>query len=88
MREVTASEASRNFSALLDAVEQGESVIVTRSGYRVAAVTPAPRSNGAAVREVLARWQGHAHGDTDLAERVAAARAGADGELDSDPWHD
>lgn len=78
MREVTASEASRNFSSLLDAVEGGESVIITRSGSRVATIAPAPRCNGGAVREVLARWQDHALADSDLAERVALADSGPD----------
>ncbi|MBV9721106.1 MAG: type II toxin-antitoxin system prevent-host-death family antitoxin, partial [Mycobacterium sp.] len=36
MREVTASEASRNFSAVLDSVERGEIIVVTRAGRRVA----------------------------------------------------
>ena len=36
MRVMTASEASRNFSALLDAIERGETVAVSRGGKRIA----------------------------------------------------
>jgi antitoxin (DNA-binding transcriptional repressor) of toxin-antitoxin stability system len=55
MREITASEASRNFSALLDAIEAGETVAVTRGGRRVASFSPAPPSSGDAFAEVLRR---------------------------------
>ncbi|WP_235433709.1 MULTISPECIES: type II toxin-antitoxin system Phd/YefM family antitoxin [Protofrankia] len=53
---MTASEASRNFSALLDDAEHGETIMVTRSGRRVAVIMPAPQGNG----EALARpgWAG------------------------------
>ena len=46
MRTMTATEASRGFSDLLDAVERGESVTVTRNGKPVAVFTPARRSTG------------------------------------------
>jgi prevent-host-death family protein len=32
MREISASEVSRDFAAVLDAVERGETIVVTRSG--------------------------------------------------------
>ncbi|MGA2929327.1 MAG: type II toxin-antitoxin system prevent-host-death family antitoxin, partial [Solirubrobacteraceae bacterium] len=53
---MSASEASRNFSAVLDCAEHGETIVVTRSGQRVALITPAPRTNGGALRNVLNRW--------------------------------
>ncbi|MGH3907938.1 MAG: type II toxin-antitoxin system Phd/YefM family antitoxin [Pseudonocardiaceae bacterium] len=34
MREVSATEASRNFSAVLDSAEHGETVLVTRGVSR------------------------------------------------------
>lgn len=37
---MTATEASRNFAALLTAVEQGEEILVTREGRPVAVVRP------------------------------------------------
>lgn len=88
MREITASEASRSFSAVLDQAESGETIIVTRGGRRVATITSAPASSGAALRSVFARWQGHTDLADALAAQIAAARAAASAELDTDPWHD
>ena len=38
---MTATEASRNFSDLLDAIERGETVTITRGHHAVAEVRPA-----------------------------------------------
>ncbi len=54
MRTMTATEASRGFSGLLDAVEGGESVTITRGGRPVAILGPAPVATGRALREALA----------------------------------
>jgi prevent-host-death family protein len=86
MREMSASEASRNFSAVLDSAEHGETIVVTRSGHQIALIVPAPRANGGALREVLRRWQGNPALDEAFAENVEAAREVASAELDADPW--
>lgn len=88
MREMTASEASRSFSAVLDAAEHGETTVVTRAGHRVATIAPAPRANGAALRAVFERWHGDSALDDTFGARVAAAREAASADLDTDPWHD
>jgi prevent-host-death family protein len=88
MREMSASEAARNFSAVLDAAEHGDSVVVTRGGRRVALIVPAPRANGAALREVLDRWRGNPAFDDRFVDNVARARDAASAELDGDPWRD
>jgi prevent-host-death family protein len=88
MREMTASEASRSFSAVLDAAEQGETIVVTRGGRRVALIAPAARTNGAALRTVVEQWRGHPALDEAFASEVAAAREAASSGADSDPWHD
>lgn len=68
MRTVTATEASRAFAALLDEVERGETVVVTRGGKRVASIGPASVGNGAEVMALLS------HGvDEDFAADIAAA---------------
>jgi prevent-host-death family protein len=85
---MSASEASRNFSALLDEAEHGETIVVTRNGRRVALIVPAPRSNGRALRDVLRRWNGHEALDDTFAENVSAVRGTATAELDTDPWRD
>jgi prevent-host-death family protein len=55
MTTMTATEVARNFSAVLDTVASGETVVITRGGRRVAELTPTPAANGAAVREALRR---------------------------------
>ncbi len=86
MREMSASEAARNFSAVLDSAADGETIVVTRAGKRVALIVPAPRANGAALREVFRRWQGNAAFDDTFAANVAAADEVVSAELDTDPW--
>lgn len=54
MRSVTATEASRRFSDLLDAIERGESVIVTRGNRPIAEIRPARRRTGRDLRAALA----------------------------------
>ena len=41
MRQLTVTEAKANFSQLLDAVEQGETVVITRHGKKIARIVPA-----------------------------------------------
>ena len=41
MKELTAVEAKVKFGSLLDAVERGEEIVVTRNGKRVARIVPA-----------------------------------------------
>ncbi|WP_241255633.1 type II toxin-antitoxin system Phd/YefM family antitoxin [Candidatus Protofrankia californiensis] len=88
MRVMTASEASRNFSALLDEAEHGETIVVTRSGRRIAVIMPAPHGNGEALREVLRRWGARAGVDDRFAADVVGAREAASAEWDTDPWRD
>ncbi len=55
MTEVTATEASRNFARLLDAVEHdGDAFTIVRHGRAVARLEPARAVSGRAVRELLA----------------------------------
>lgn len=51
---MTATEASRTFAALLDEVEKGETIIVTRGGKRVATIEPASAGNGGEIAALLA----------------------------------
>jgi antitoxin (DNA-binding transcriptional repressor) of toxin-antitoxin stability system len=85
MKEMSATEVARRFSAVLDGAENGEAVVITRGGRQVAMLLPAPRANGGALLEVLRRWRGHASVDDAFAADVAAAREGDSG-LDQDPW--
>ncbi len=82
MRTITATEASRNFSDLLDAIERGETVTITRGHHVVAEMRPARHRTGADLRTAL----------DDIPppdERFAAEIAGAVALLTSegtDPW--
>jgi prevent-host-death family protein len=56
MAEITATEAVRSFSRVLDDIERhGYSYVITRSGRPVARLTPADSANGAEVKAMLAR---------------------------------
>jgi prevent-host-death family protein len=70
MRTITATEASRSFAELLDNVEGGETVIITRAGRRIATVGPAITGNGREVRALIASRPD----DDQFAADVMAAR--------------
>ena len=86
--ELSASEATRSFSAVLDEAEKGETIVVTRNGKRVAMIVPAPRANGTEVCAVFHRWAGKLPVDERFEENVAKVRETASAELDGDPWRD
>ena len=87
---MSATEVARNFSAVLDSIENGETVVITRAGSQVAKLVSTPRANGAALAEVLRRWQSDPALDERWAANVAEARKlmNASAELDRDPWRD
>jgi prevent-host-death family protein len=70
MKLMTATEASRNFAAVLDAAEHGETIVITRAGRRLAVVGPAPTGNGAALNAILAAHRP----DDGFARDIQAAR--------------
>jgi prevent-host-death family protein len=55
MRQIQASEAKARFLQLLDDVEGGETVVVTRRGKPVATIHPAVRHDQERVNEAIAR---------------------------------
>ncbi|MGO8885887.1 MAG: type II toxin-antitoxin system Phd/YefM family antitoxin [Streptosporangiaceae bacterium] len=78
---MTATEASRNFSDLLDAIERGETVTITRGHHAVAEIMPARRHTGAGLRTALERIPPP---DDRFAADIAAALALISSE--GDPW--
>lgn len=82
MRTMTATEASRRFSDLLDAIERGETVIITRGRHPVAEIGPARRRTGADLRAALADI---APPDDRFADDIADALALVTPE-ERDPW--
>jgi antitoxin (DNA-binding transcriptional repressor) of toxin-antitoxin stability system len=82
MRTITATEASRNFSDLLDAIEQGETVTITRGNHVVAEMRPARRRTGTDLRAALEHIPPP---DDRFAEDIATALALLTSER-TDPW--
>jgi len=72
---------------VLDGAGDGETYVITRAGRRVALIVPAPRANGAAITDVLARWRERLGVDDALAAAVVSACDAATS-LDGDPWRD
>jgi antitoxin (DNA-binding transcriptional repressor) of toxin-antitoxin stability system len=84
VRTITATEASRGFSDLLDAIERGETVRITRGHHPVAEIGPARWRTGADLRVALA---GVPPPDARFAAVVADALALVTTE-ERDPWAD
>jgi len=82
MRSITATEASRHFSDLLDAVEHGETVTIFRGNHPIAEIGPARRRTGADLRRAL---EGTAPPDDAFADSIAATLAMLTSEV-PDPW--
>jgi prevent-host-death family protein len=69
MKELTAVEAKVKFGAVLDAVERGEEIVVTRNGKVVARIIPANEpgmSRDEAVERLKTFSKGITLGDLDL----------------------
>ena len=84
MRIMTATEASRHFSDLLDAVERGETVTILRGNNPVAEIGPAHRRTGADLRAAL---EGITPPDEAFARNISAALGTVTSEV-ADPWAD
>ena len=82
MKVMTASDASRAFSAVLDEAERGETIVITRGGRRVATIAPASAATWGAFREALRDWS--PLDDPTIEADVRAARDAIT--LDEDPW--
>jgi antitoxin (DNA-binding transcriptional repressor) of toxin-antitoxin stability system len=86
MRTMTATEASRNFSDLLDLVQNGETVRITRGSELVAEVGPARRRTGADLEAALLAARLPPLDDDferDIAETLALVTP-----QEGDPWAD
>lgn len=83
MRRITATDAARRFSELLDSLERdGETVVVERRGRAVASISPAPAASGRALKNLLAA----SDPDPEWAGELAELRASASAE--DRPWRD
>jgi prevent-host-death family protein len=55
MRKVQSSEAEAHFAELLDDVERGETIVITRDGRDIARLAPEAEKPRAGVQETLGR---------------------------------
>lgn len=76
MKEISATDAARGFSALLDAVEHdGETFVVVRGGKGVARIAPSAGASGAAIKELLRRHRADPAWDDELRDLRAIGPA-------------
>jgi prevent-host-death family protein len=69
MAEITATEASRSFADMLDAVEhRGETFTIVRRGKVIAQLEPARTSNGARTKALIRRHRIDSDWITEVAE--------------------
>lgn len=72
MRRITATEASRNFAELLDAVDRtGDAFVIERRGRPVATIGPPSSENGASIRSAIEELAS----DPDLAGELTSVRS-------------
>lgn len=57
MKHVQSSVAKTHFAELLDSVEQGETIVITRHGKPIARVVPEQTSRQAEVRQAIAEMR-------------------------------
>jgi prevent-host-death family protein len=74
MRTVTAREANQSFSKLLQAVVEGEEVVITRRGKPVARLAPIAAAADAERQAEIDRIIAHFREGVDLGEPVAWTR--------------
>ena len=67
-------------------LNEAKNIVITRGGQRIAAIIPAPASNGAALNNVITKWRDCEALDETFGESVETARAAATTEKDTDPW--
>lgn len=84
MKSMTATEASRKFSDLLDAIERGQTIIITRGNHPIAEIGPVRRRTGADLRAAL---EGIEPPDDRFAEDINSALGLLTAE-EADPWAD
>jgi prevent-host-death family protein len=83
MRQVSATDASRRFSDVLDRVEsEQETFVVVRHGRVVATIGPALGGTGRALKDALRENRPDADWATELRELRESV------EPVTDPWHD
>lgn len=85
MRRITATEASRSFSRVLDQAEHGgESFIIERNGRPVAELRPAPR--GSTIGDLVAFLRDAPLPDPDFRRDMLEIIERSSRDVGRDPW--
>jgi prevent-host-death family protein len=71
MKTMTATQAARNFAGLLDAVEHGEAIMITRDGVPVGRFVPERQTTADRLKDAI---RNHA-ADSQFADDVDTVRA-------------
>jgi len=75
MREIQASEAKTHLPQLLDDVERGETVVITRHGRPIARLVPETDRRQAEIDEAVTSLQARRHGATSITvDEILSAR--------------
>lgn len=83
MRQLSATDAARSFSDVLDSVEsERETFVVVRHGRAVATIGPARVGTGRALKDALREHRPDAAWAAELRELRDGVGSG------TDPWHD
>ena len=83
MKQLSATDAARRFSNVLDSVEfEHETFVVVRHGRVVATIGPAVAGTGRALKDALLKHRPDAEWAAELRELRDAVGPG------TDPWHD
>ena len=85
MRSVSIAELRQNPNPAFDAVEHGETVIVTRYRKEIGRIVPPQRRRPVTAAEAMAVYDKAPLSDNSWAEEVARDRADLDAEW-RDPW--
>ena len=75
MIAVTATQAARNFANILDQVERGETIVITRDGVPVGRLTPERRTSAERLKAALRDNPADEGFADDLEEAHAGLRA-------------
>ena len=82
MREIQASDAKAHLSRLLDDIERGETIIITRHGRAIARIIPEAHRRQQDIREALADIKelgkeiGRKHGPVSVEEIISSIHEG------------
>jgi prevent-host-death family protein len=80
MREVSASDARTHLFGLLDAIERGETILITRHGRRIARIRPEREGKQEEVERAIARIReiGRKNGPISVTEIISGRDHGKD----------